>query len=172
MLFYGNIHNAQYNNSCENIQKCEHLSLLLLIVVLEQCFNTWNKVQRVGRFGWFVFMVKTKSCVWTIPKNDSIYFSAVFFRGVYVLMFVSEINASSVKRHECLKKKISTLLKRALRLLFLSFLRNVLGAPSTAHRGKERWQPLWVAFAPRISQAWGDVESALNVKVCKLPEMH
>lgn len=62
-------------------------------------------------------MVKTKSCIWTIPKNDSIYFSAVFFRGVYVLMFVSEINASSVKRHECLKK-ISTLLKRALRLLF------------------------------------------------------
>lgn len=50
MLFYGNIHNTQYNNSCENIQKCEHLSLLLLIVVLEQCFNTWNKVQRVGRF--------------------------------------------------------------------------------------------------------------------------
>lgn len=50
-------------------------------------------------------MVKTKSCIWAIPKNDSIYFSAVFFRGVYILIFVSEINASSVKRHECLKKK-------------------------------------------------------------------
>lgn len=107
-------------------------------------------------------MVTTKSCIWTVPRNDSIYFSAVFFRGVYVLMFC-QWNKRFKRKAAWMLKKISTLLKRALRLLFsFFFLRNILSAASTAHCGKERWQPLWIAFAPRISQARGDVVSALQ----------